>query len=73
MPRFKAFGAQVDAGVLTVTLDTLPLNLIGPTFAEDLIALIQEAEASPAYRLVVLESRCDFLVRTWIWPEFHSP
>ena len=46
MPQFKAFRAQVDAGVLTVTLDDPPLNLIGPTFAEDLIALIQEAEAS---------------------------
>ena len=56
MPQFKAFRAQVDAGVLTVTLDDPPLNLIGPTFAEDLIALIQEAEASPAYRVVVFES-----------------
>jgi enoyl-CoA hydratase/carnithine racemase len=56
MPQFKAFRAQVDAGVLTVTLDDPPLNLIGPTFAEDLIALIQEAEANPAYRVVVFES-----------------
>ena len=56
MPQFKAFRAQVDVGVLTVTLDDPPLNLIGPTFAEDLIALIQEAEASPAYRVVVFES-----------------
>ena len=56
MPQFKAFRAQVDAGVLTVTLDDPPLNLVGPTFAEDLIALIQEAEASPAYRVVVFES-----------------
>ena len=56
MPQFKAFRAQVDAGVLTVTLDDPPLNRIGPTFAEDLIALIQEAEASPAYRVVVFES-----------------
>jgi hypothetical protein len=29
MPQFKAFRAQVDAGVLTVTLDDPPLNLIG--------------------------------------------
>src|SRR5271165_5284184 len=36
--------------------DDPPPNLIGPTFAEDLIALIQEAEASPAYRVVVFES-----------------
>ncbi len=56
MPQFKAFHAQLDAGVLTLTLDDPPLNLIGPTFAEDLIALIQEAEASPAYRVVVFES-----------------
>jgi enoyl-CoA hydratase/carnithine racemase len=56
MPQFKAFRAQVDAGVLTVTLDDPPLNLVGPTFAEVLIALIQEAEASPAYRVVVFES-----------------
>jgi enoyl-CoA hydratase/carnithine racemase len=59
MPQFKAFRAQVDAGVSTVTLDDPPLNLIGPTFAEDLIALIQEAEASPAYRVVVFESALD--------------
>jgi hypothetical protein len=31
MPQFKAFRAQVDAGVLTVALDDPPLNLIGPT------------------------------------------
>jgi hypothetical protein len=30
MPQFKAFRAQVDADVLTVTLDDPPLNLIGP-------------------------------------------
>jgi hypothetical protein len=45
MPQFKAFRAQADAGVLTVTLDDPPLNLIGPTFAEDLIVLIQECLA----------------------------
>jgi hypothetical protein len=28
MPQFKAFRAQVDAGVLTVTLDDPPLNLM---------------------------------------------
>jgi hypothetical protein len=49
MPEFKAFRAQVDAGALTVTLDDPPLNLIGPTLAEELIVLIQEAAASPAY------------------------
>src|SRR5262249_5977979 len=56
MLPFKAFRAQVDAGVLPLRLDDPPLNLIGPAFGEDLIALIQEAEASPAYRVVVFES-----------------
>ena len=50
MPQFKAFRAQVDAGVLTVTLDDPPLNLIGFTFAEDLIALIFPDELYPAPR-----------------------
>ena len=30
MPQFKAFRAQLDASVLTVTLDDPPLNLMAP-------------------------------------------
>jgi hypothetical protein len=61
MPQFKAFRAQVDAGVLTVTLDDPPLNLIGPTFAEDLITLIQRGGGEPSIsRGSLRECRCKF-------------
>ena len=42
----QSFSCAGRRGGIAVTLDDPPLNLIGPTFAEDLIALIQEAEVS---------------------------
>jgi enoyl-CoA hydratase/carnithine racemase len=45
-----------DPGVLTVAIDSPPMNLIGPELVRDLVALVAELESSDDVRVVVLES-----------------
>ena len=45
-----------DEGVLSVTIDAPPMNLIGPELVRDLVTLLGELESGQGTRVVVLES-----------------
>jgi enoyl-CoA hydratase/carnithine racemase len=56
MVSLKVLQAQVEAQVLTFTFNNPPLNLISPAFVEDLIRIIQDAEATSEYKVIVFKS-----------------
>ena len=45
-----------DEGVVTVTIDAPPMNLIGPELVRDLVGLVSALESDPDVRMMVLES-----------------
>lgn len=57
MPEYRTLRvAEVDEGVLGVSIDAPPMNLIGPELVGDLVALFGELESAVDVRVVVLES-----------------
>jgi enoyl-CoA hydratase/carnithine racemase len=53
---FQTLVVRPERGVLFVTISAPPLNLIGPEFVEDLVTLIQQAEADEQARVLVFKS-----------------
>ncbi len=53
---FQTLSVRREGGVLFVTITAPPLNLTGPEFVEDLVTLIQQAEADETVRVLVFKS-----------------
>jgi len=53
---FDTIKVHREEGVLFATLAAPPMNLLGPELVRDLVALIQQAEADRAVRVVVFKS-----------------
>jgi enoyl-CoA hydratase/carnithine racemase len=48
--------AEPDEGVLSITIDAPPMNLIGPELVRDLVGLLHELESDRDVRVMVLDS-----------------
>ncbi len=48
--------AATDPGVLCVTIDAPPMNLIGPELVRDLVSLLDDVESDHDVRVIVLDS-----------------
>jgi enoyl-CoA hydratase/carnithine racemase len=53
---FQTLSVRYEGAVLFVTITAPPLNLIGPEVVEDLVTLIQQAEADAEARVLVFKS-----------------
>lgn len=63
MYDFSTIKTELDEGVLNATLDAGPLNLIGPEFVADLVALLDAVERDDTVRVIVFRSaQPDFFI-----------
>ena len=53
---FETLNIRREAGVLFAQIAAPPMNLLGPELVRDLVALIQDAEADEAVRVLVFTS-----------------
>ena len=54
--HFDTLNVSQDGAVLNVVISAPPMNLLGPELVRDLVALIQQAEADDALRVLVFKS-----------------
>ena len=54
--EFETLNVQADGAVLLVEIAAPPMNLLGPELVRDLVALIQQAEADTAVKVLVFTS-----------------
>jgi enoyl-CoA hydratase/carnithine racemase len=53
---FETLNVRHDGGVLFVEIEAPPMNLLGPELVRDVVALLQNAEADTAVKVVVFTS-----------------
>ena len=53
---FKTLNVKRDGAVLFAEISAPPMNLLGPELVEDLVSLIQQAEADDAVKVLVFKS-----------------
>ena len=53
---FETLTVRVDGGVLFADIAAPPMNLLGPALVRDLVALITQAEADDAFKVLVFKS-----------------
>lgn len=56
LPAFAALTAEARGGVLHVTIDSPPINLLGPAIVADLVKLIDYADTGAGYPVIVFSS-----------------
>ncbi len=54
--EFATLTVRAESGVLFVTIDAPPMNLLGPALVRDLVSLIEAAEADDTVQVLVFKS-----------------
>ena len=54
--EFATLTVRARSGVLFVTIDAPPMNLLGPELVRDLVSLIEAAEADDTVQVLVFKS-----------------
>lgn len=56
IPAFEAVTAEARGNVLHVTIDSPPINLLGPALVSDLVTLIEHADSGAGWPVIVFAS-----------------